>query len=164
MKIVKSYLLILISALLIIGLISCSSRFTPRKNDTDSFEKAELKELSSDNGNATTPPVVDVKVEEHSSSENNSTNNTISVSTTFFKKVEGKTYKGGGYSNTFSSDGKTITHVENGKTNTYIYSNESKGIAIYYNEDGDALRLDIQYGELYYFDKVSRHMRMDILY
>ena len=151
MKIVKSYLLILISALLIIGLISCSSRFTPRKNDTDSFEKAELKELSSDNGNATTPPVVDVKVEEHSSSENNSTNNTISVSTTFFKKVEGKTYKGGGYSNTFSSDGKTITHVENGKTDTYVYSNESKGIAVYYNEDGEALRLDIECGALYDF-------------
>lgn len=127
MKIVKSYLLILISALLIIGLISCSSRFTPRKNDTDSFEKAELKELSSDNGNATTPP-----------------NN-------IFERVASKTYEGSGYANTFSSDGKTITHVENGKTNTYIYSNESNGIAVYYNEDGEALRLDIEGGALYDF-------------
>lgn len=134
MKIVKLYL-ILILALIIIGLISCSSRFTPRKNDIDNCEKADLNNMP----------------------------------TNIFEKLAGKTYSGNGdeYVNTFSSDGKTITHIENGKTNIYVYSNENNNIAVYYNENGEALRLDTQYGELYYYIETGetgdKRMRMDIL-
>lgn len=134
MKIVKLYL-ILILALIIMGLISCSSRFTPRKNDIDNCEKADLNNMP----------------------------------TNIFEKLAGKTYSGNGdeYVNTFSADGKTITHIENGKTNTYVYSNENNNIAVYYNENGEALRLDTQYGELYYCIETGetgdKRMRMDIL-
>ncbi len=128
MKIVKIYLLILIFALPIIG-VSCSSRFTPRKNDINNCEKA----------------------------------NENKPSTNIFERVAGATYSGNGHENIFSQDAKTITNIKNGKTNTYKYSNENNGIAVYYDDNGEVLRLDIQDGILYYIDMDDKRVRMDIL-
>ena len=74
-KIVKSYLLILISALLIVGLISCSSRLNPSDDSG-----------TSDNGN----PTVVSEGKEPSSSSVNSTGNTQTGSSGSEKPSSGK--------------------------------------------------------------------------
>ena len=74
-KIVKSYLLILISALLIVGLISCSSRLNPSDDSG-----------TSDNGN----PTVISEGKEPSSSSGNSTDNTQTGSSGSEKPSSGK--------------------------------------------------------------------------
>ena len=135
----RIHLLILISALLIIGLISCSSRLNP--SDDNSSEAKENNILDNINGASDNDnPNVVSEIKEPSSNGSSGSEKSSTppkVPTTFLERVKGATYKGEKYTYEFSEDGKTITcYKKNGdKYDTYTYDEEKddSSIAIYYD-------------------------------
>ena len=183
----RIHLLILISALLIIGLISCSSRLNP--SDDNSSEAKENNILdningASDNDNPTATSGVKELSSNSETSEDNSHNsssdNPIAISEgkepssngsssrekpstpisvpTFLERVKGATYEGSGYTYKFSTNGETIDCGENGKHATYIYVQQDDDNRAVYKEENAPW---YKFGFIYYGLKLDKD---DILY
>lgn len=114
----RIHLLILISALLIIWLISCSNRLNPSNDNPTATSgvkelssSSETSENNSHNSSSDNPNVVS-EIKEPSSNGSSGSEKPSTppkVPTTFLERVKGATYKGEKYTYEFSEDGKTIT-------------------------------------------------------